>query len=308
MAATSPLAAQAGLDLIHAGGTAVDAAIAAMLVATVTEPGVVSPLGGAFVNIWPADGSPVVVDGNVEMPGRGLPRERFGAGVREIHTTYGGGLTVFAGHGSVATPGAFAAFGRAHERHGAAPWAELLAPAISAARDGFPLGAAAASYLALVHDSIFGWDEQTRAFHSAEGVPAPRRYDAALPRARRLARPPGAPRLDRPLHRRPRRAAGSPDMADRGGLVTAADLASVRPVGAARPAEHAARLERRRQPAPVDRRPGADRDAADAGAAGEGHGAGRPHPDPARGARLPAGAPGRAPRTCSRPAATSSAR
>ena len=42
---------------------------------------------------WPADGSPVVVDGNVEMPGRGLPPERFGAGVREIHTTYGGGLT-----------------------------------------------------------------------------------------------------------------------------------------------------------------------------------------------------------------------
>ena len=145
MAATSPLAAQAGIDLIHAGGSAVDAAIAAMLVATVTEPGVVSPLGGAFVNIWPADGSPVVVDGNVEMPGRGLPRERFGAGVREIHTTYGGGLTVYAGHGSVATPGALAAFGRAHERYGAAPWAELLAPAISAARDGFPLGAAAAS-------------------------------------------------------------------------------------------------------------------------------------------------------------------
>jgi gamma-glutamyltranspeptidase / glutathione hydrolase len=36
VAATSPLAAQAGIDLIHAGGSAVDAAIAAMLVATVT--------------------------------------------------------------------------------------------------------------------------------------------------------------------------------------------------------------------------------------------------------------------------------
>jgi gamma-glutamyltranspeptidase/glutathione hydrolase len=228
VAATSPLAAQAGLDLIHAGGTAVDAAIAAMLVATVTEPGVVSPLGGAFVNIWPADGSPVVVDGNVEMPGRGLPRERFGAGVREIHTTYGGGLTVFAGHGSVATPGAFAAFGRAHERHGAAPWAELLAPAISAARDGFPLGAAAASYLALVHDSIFGWDEQTRAFHSSEGVPHPA--------GTTLRSPELAGSLSHLAHR------GwtdlytgdlaeqvAADMAARGGLVTAADLATYDP-------------------------------------------------------------------------------
>src|SRR4051794_11515991 len=144
-----------------------------MLVATVTEPGVVSPLGGAFVNIWPADGSPVVVDGNVEMPGRGLPRERFGAGVREIHTTYGGGLTVFAGHGSVATPGAFAAFGRAHERHGAAPWAELLAPAISAARDGFPLGAAAATSPPRVPAPILGWDEQPRPSHGPGGVPPP---------------------------------------------------------------------------------------------------------------------------------------
>ena len=161
--------------------------------------------------------------------------------MREIHTTYGGGLTVYAGHGSVATPGAFAAFGRAHERHGAAPWAELLAPAISAARDGFPLGAAAASYLALVHDSIFGWDEQTRAFHSAEGVPAPRRDDAALARARRHARPTLARRGWTDLytgdlaeqvatrHGRP----GRPGHRGRPG--------GVRPVGAARPAEHAAR-------------------------------------------------------------------
>ncbi len=226
MAATSPLAAQAGIDLIHAGGSAVDAAIAAMLVATVTEPGVVSPLGGAFVNIWPADGSPVVVDGNVEMPGRGLPRERFGAGVREIHTTYGGGLTVYAGHGSVATPGAFAAFGRAHERHGAAPWAELLAPAISAARDGFPLGAAAASYLELVHDSIFGWDEQTRAFHSADGgTPHPAGTTLRSPElADTLAHV--ARRGWADLYTGDLAEQVVTDMARRGGLITAADLSS----------------------------------------------------------------------------------
>jgi gamma-glutamyltranspeptidase/glutathione hydrolase len=228
VAATSPLAAQAGIDLVLAGGTAVDAAIAAMLVATVTEPGLVSPLGAAFVNVWPADGSPVVVDGNVEMPGRGLPAERFGAGVREVHTAYGGGLTVFAGHGSVATPGAFAAFGRAHERHGAAPWADLLAPAISAARDGFPLGPAAASYLALVHDSIFGWDEQTRAFHSADGV-----AHAAGTTLR-------SPDLAGTLTHIARRGwtdlyTGElaeqvvKDMAERGGLVTAADLSAYVP-------------------------------------------------------------------------------
>ena len=48
------------------------------------------------------------------MPGRGLPAERFGAGVHEVDTDYGGGVRLFAGHGSVATPGAVAACRLAH--------------------------------------------------------------------------------------------------------------------------------------------------------------------------------------------------
>lgn len=80
---------QAGLDLVGAGGSAVDGAVAAMVVAMSSEPGVVSPLGGAFVSVWPVDAEPEVVDGNVEMPGRGLPAERFGQGLREVTTAYG---------------------------------------------------------------------------------------------------------------------------------------------------------------------------------------------------------------------------
>src|SRR5690349_17519717 len=132
VAATGPVSADAGLAAAASGGNAVDAAIAAMVGAMTTEPGIVSVLGGAFVTIWPAGGEPEVVDGNVEMPGRGLPRERFGSGLREIHTSYGGGLTLYAGHGSVATPGAFAALGVAHDRHGAAAWEDVLAPSIAA--------------------------------------------------------------------------------------------------------------------------------------------------------------------------------
>ncbi|MGN6251220.1 MAG: gamma-glutamyltransferase, partial [Marmoricola sp.] len=121
VAATGPVSADAGMAAAAAGGNAVDAAIAAMVAAMTTEPGIVSVLGGAFVTVWPAGGEPEVVDGNVEMPGRGLPRDRFGSGLREVTTSYGGGLTLYAGHGSVATPGAFAALGVAHDRHGAAP-------------------------------------------------------------------------------------------------------------------------------------------------------------------------------------------
>ncbi len=165
VAAPNALAAQAGLDLIHLGGNAVDAAIASMLATYVSEPGIVSALGSAFVNIWPADGEPVVVDGNCEMPGRGLPAERFGGGLRELQLAYGGGITVYAGAGSAATPGAFKAFEQAHARHGRASWADITAPAIDIARSGFRLGAAAASYLEIVGEALYGFDPETRAAH-----------------------------------------------------------------------------------------------------------------------------------------------
>src|SRR5262245_19881581 len=77
VAATGPASADAGMSAAAAGGNAVDAAIAAIVAAMTTEPGIVSILGGAFVTVWPADGDPEVIDGNVEMPGRGVARERF---------------------------------------------------------------------------------------------------------------------------------------------------------------------------------------------------------------------------------------
>ena len=193
----------AGLAAVRSGGNAVDAAIAAMVAAMSTEPGIVSALGGAYVTIWPAGGDPEVIDGNVEMPGRGLPPERFGAGLREFDVDYGGGITLYAGHGSVATPGAFAALGTAHERHGAAPWRDVLAPAADAVRAGFHIGAAAASYLAITADSIFGWDENTRPLVArARRLPAPRRRRRPLARPRRHPRAHRRAGLPLRLHRR----------------------------------------------------------------------------------------------------------
>src|SRR5690606_20223813 len=106
IAATGPASLGAGQVVVAEGGNAVDAAIAAAITSMSSEPGIVSPAGGAYVTVWPASGSPVVIDGNVVMPGRGLRMEAFGAGVREVATTYGGGVTMYAGHGSVAVPGA----------------------------------------------------------------------------------------------------------------------------------------------------------------------------------------------------------
>lgn len=170
VAAPNALAAQAGLDLVHQGGTALDAALAAIMTTYVTEPGIVSALGSAFVALWPAGGDPVVVDGNCAMPGAGHP-DRRGRGVREVTLDYGGGITISAGAGSAATYGSFASFDLAHAGHGRAPWRAILAPAIHHARAGFRVGAASGHYLGLAGGSLYAFDPQTRARYVPGGVP-----------------------------------------------------------------------------------------------------------------------------------------
>ncbi|MFP5346738.1 MAG: gamma-glutamyltransferase [Actinomycetes bacterium] len=170
-AAPNQAAADAAVEVAACGGGAVDGAIAAMLVTLVNEPGVVSLGAGAFLTVGAPGEVPITIDGNVEMPGREVDRAGFGAGVREVTTSYGGGVTMTIGHGSVATPGALAAFAEAHRRYGRVPWREVMGPAIRIARRGFPLGEAGASYLALVHDSVFGWQpESSGAVHRPDGV------------------------------------------------------------------------------------------------------------------------------------------
>ena len=226
IAATGPVAVDAALGAVRAGGNAVDAALAAMVTAMTTEPGIVTPMGGAYVTVWPPDGEPEVIDGNVEMPGRGLPEERFGGGLMEFDLAYGGGITVYAGPGSVAIPGAFAAMGLAHERHGAGEWARVMHDAVKAAREGFHLGRAAASYLALTTDNIFGWDGETReamtrdddsAFVSGDRLVSPALADSLTLIAERGWREAYTGELGRAL---------AADQAERGGLITEADLAA----------------------------------------------------------------------------------
>ena len=163
LVAPGTIALEAGLEAAAEGGNAVDAAVAAALAAMSTEPGVVSLMGGAFVNVWAAGADPVVIDGNVEMPGRGLDPSAFGRGVRLVHSDYGGGVTLGAGHGSVANSGALQALSVTRERYGRLPWRRLVEPAARACRDGYPVGAAAALYLGIVRDSIFGADEEAHA-------------------------------------------------------------------------------------------------------------------------------------------------
>ncbi|MEO7070953.1 MAG: gamma-glutamyltransferase [Nostocoides sp.] len=158
LAATGPTAREAGLSVAREGGNAVDVAVAAALAAMACEPGIVSLLAGAFVNVWPVDGPPEVIDGNVEMPGRGLPREAFGQGVREVRMKYGAGVVMYGGHGAAATPGAVPTMGLAMERHGRMPWSVVVSPSAAACRSGYPIGAASARYLGFTAGPLFGAD------------------------------------------------------------------------------------------------------------------------------------------------------
>jgi gamma-glutamyltranspeptidase/glutathione hydrolase len=231
VAASNQLAAAAGVQLAAVGGNAVDAALAAGLVAMVCEPGICSLAGGGFVTVQPADGLPAwTVDGNVEMPGRGLPAYRFGRGVSDVTTGYGGGVTMTIGYGSVATPGALAAVGEAHRRYGRAPWREVVAPVVAAARDGFPLGSASVYYLTETHDSIFGWHPDSRAaLHSEDGRLLPVGAPVRIPHladSLELISDIGASALY----------VGelanliATDMAEHEGVLTAADLAAYEPI------------------------------------------------------------------------------
>jgi gamma-glutamyltranspeptidase/glutathione hydrolase len=230
VAATSDLGRDAALAAVRDGGNAVDAAVSAALVAMSTEPGIVSLMAGAFVAIWPAHGDPEVIDGNVEMPGRGAPPERFGSGVREVITSYGGGVTMHAGPGSVANSGAVQALSLARDRHGALPWNALTAPAAQACRTGYPLGAAAASYLGLVRDTLFGEDEQAYAVVTGPG-------GRSLERGETCRNEPLAAVLDELGRAGPDLftigdvgAALAVHLRETGGLVTRADLAAYEPV------------------------------------------------------------------------------
>lgn len=171
VATSARTGAEAGVTVSEAGGNAVDAALATLLVSLVTEPGICSIGGGAFLTVWPPGGEPVTVDGYVEMPGRGARPERFGEGGIPVHVGYGGGLDTVVGPGSVAVPGVVAALGRAWERYGRLEWSDLLQPAIARARDGFPLSSASRHWLEYTHEEIFGRDPGCRdPIHRADGT------------------------------------------------------------------------------------------------------------------------------------------
>jgi gamma-glutamyltranspeptidase/glutathione hydrolase len=170
IATTSPLAAQAGEAIARAGGNAVDAAIAAMLVSINTEPGVCSLGCGGYATIWAPGEDPVTLDGYVAVPGKGSTTHPSARNSVEVHLEYGGGVATVVGPDSVGVPGGIALLGNASEKYGRLDWASLLAPAIDAVEKGFPLPTASYNYLVYSGNPIFGRSDDGRtALHESDG-------------------------------------------------------------------------------------------------------------------------------------------
>lgn len=160
LAAPSTLATDTGSRIVAMGGTAADAAVAMALVAMCTEPGVCAPGAGGFVTVDAGDGSPIVVDGYMAVPGMGFTGE---AASDLVTMEYGGGVTTAVGAGSIAVPGSFAALQAVSERYGQVTWQEVLGLVADVVASGFPLSRACYTYLVDSGRLIFNRDPVVRA-------------------------------------------------------------------------------------------------------------------------------------------------
>ena len=131
--AAHPVAADVGARVLAEGGHAIDAMVAVQMVLNLVEPQSSGIGGGAFLVLHSADTQTVTtLDGRETAPMDATPELFFDAdGVpRRWPEVVPGGL-------SVGTPGTLALMAEAHARYGRIPWADLLAPAIELAADGF---------------------------------------------------------------------------------------------------------------------------------------------------------------------------
>ena len=123
------LASEAGLAILRAGGSAVDAAIAANAVLAVVMGSACGIGGDAFWLVWDAaEARQVALNGSGRSSARVDVAAFRRAGLERLPVRGGASITV---------PGAVRSWGDAHDRYGRLPRATLLASAIELARDGF---------------------------------------------------------------------------------------------------------------------------------------------------------------------------
>src|SRR5262249_27007311 len=166
IAAANPYAAEAGLQMLRAHGSAVDAAIAAQLVLTLVEPESSGIGGGAFMMLYdPATKKITSFDGRETAPASATPGMFLDANGKAR-----GHFDVVPGGLSVGVPGVIAMLELAHKRYGKLPWAKLFEPAINLADKGFPVGRKLAATLK-AFPQMAQMPDVKRYFYKPDGTP-----------------------------------------------------------------------------------------------------------------------------------------
>jgi gamma-glutamyltranspeptidase/glutathione hydrolase len=139
VAASHPATAEAGLQILRDGGTAADAAVAAVLACCAAETIYTGLGGGGFATYFDVDtGEVTCLDFFVAVPG--TDGDRQPGPMVAVDVFFGGMPQVYSiGGASVAVPGVPAGCGEVHRRWGRLPWASVVAPAIELARTGVPV-------------------------------------------------------------------------------------------------------------------------------------------------------------------------
>ncbi|MEO1539795.1 MAG: gamma-glutamyltransferase [Pseudomonadota bacterium] len=168
VAAANPIAAQAGYDVLAAGGSAADAAVAVQIMLNLVEPQSSGIGGGAFLLYWDASaGALMTLDGRERAPLEADETYWFGPDGEPV-----GWWDAVVGGRSVGVPGTLKLLDEMHALHGRLPWADLLAPTIDLAEAGFEISPRMADSIAGAQERSLDRFEPTASyFFNADGSP-----------------------------------------------------------------------------------------------------------------------------------------
>jgi gamma-glutamyltranspeptidase / glutathione hydrolase len=166
VSAADPRAAAAGVEILNAGGSATDAAIATQLALNVVEPQSSGIGGGSFWVVHDSSTDKVwTIDGREKAPAAAGPTWFYADGKPLSHSE------AVPGGKSVGVPGALRAMAMAHDKSGKLPWARLFQPAIRLAREGFTVTERLNNSINSYGGHVTGWAKS--AFFGADGKALP---------------------------------------------------------------------------------------------------------------------------------------
>lgn len=164
--AAEPLAAKVGRDILRDGGNAVDAAIASALVLNLVEPQSSGVGGGGFLVYYAAKSRTLTtIDGRETAPAAAKPDRFLNPDGTPMQF-----FTAVVGGRAIGTPGYLRMLEMAHHKFGKLPWANLFAPAIKLASDGFAVSDRL--HMLLVGDKFLSRYPSARSyFYHPDGTP-----------------------------------------------------------------------------------------------------------------------------------------